>query len=327
LPNVFYFSGKMVYNDPMPRVIFIFIDGVGIGHADAGNPFFKAESLFLPFWQGAMTLPDGTPLAAIDATLNIPGPPQSASGQTALFCGVGAGEIANRHHNGYPDMLLRKIILENNLLLRLKKRKVDARFLNAYPVLHDFFTAKHIQINAEGHFWFSETFPTRFKRTISVTSCMVLASGDIPFTEKDILAKKALYQDYSNRQLNEKGLSLPEFSPEQAADILNKASQRFDFVLYEYFQTDIYAHRRPFADCVALIRNLDNLIGSLLTRLDKKQDTLILTSDHGNLEDFHLRGHSRNPVPLLAWGKHGEFLRTKIKSISDITRAILELYS
>ena len=88
----------------------------------------------------------------------------------------------------------------------------------------------------------------------------------------------------------------------------------------------MYAHRRSFADCVGLIRDLDTLVGNLLSRLDKKQDTLILTSDHGNLEDFHQRGHSRNPVPFLAWGKHGEFLRAKIKSLSDVTPAILELY-
>jgi hypothetical protein len=111
LPNVFYFFGKMVYNDPMQRVIFIFIDGTGVGRADAGNPFFLAKSLHLPFWRGAMVLPDQTPLTAINATLGIPGIPQSASGQTALFCGVGAGEIANRHHNGYPDLRLRKIIM------------------------------------------------------------------------------------------------------------------------------------------------------------------------------------------------------------------------
>lgn len=324
--NFYLFSGEMVYNDPMRRVIFIFIDGAGVGQADTGNPFFQAESLFLPFWQGAMILPDGTPLAAIDATLGIPGAPQSASGQTALFCGVGAREIANRHHNGYPDRRLRKIILENNLLLGLKKSKVRARFLNAYPVLHDFFTAKHMQINADGHFWFSECFPARFKRMISVTSCMLLASGAIPLTEKDVLAKRALYQDYSNRQLITQGLKLPEYSPAQAASIIANAALDYEFILYEYFQTDIYAHRRPFADCVDLIRDLDNLIESLLARLDKKQDTLILTSDHGNLEDFHSRGHSRNPVPLLAWGKHGEFLRTKIKSLSDVTPAILDLY-
>ena len=324
--NFFLFSGKMVYNDPMRRVIFIFIDGAGVGRADAGNPFFQAKSLFLPFWQGAMTLPDGTPLAAIDATLGIPGPPQSASGQTALFCGAGAREIANRHHHGYPDQHLRKIILENNLLLALKKSKVRARFLNAYPVFHDFFIAAHVRIKPDGHFWFSECFPARFKKMISVTSCMLLAAGAIPFTEKDILAKRALYQDYSNRQLITQGLKLPEYSPVQAAAIIANAALDYEFILYEYFQTDIYAHRRSFADCVGLIRDLDSLMRNLLARLDKKQDTLILTSDHGNLEDFHSRGHSHNPVPFLAWGRYNEFLRAKIKSLSDVTPAILDLY-
>jgi 2,3-bisphosphoglycerate-independent phosphoglycerate mutase len=69
------------------------------------------------------------------------------------------------------------------------------------------------------------------------------------------------------------------------------------------------------------------LTENLLARLDKKQDTLILTSDHGNLEEFHTRGHSRNPVPLLAWGRHGEFLRAKIKSLSDVTPALLRLFA
>ena len=324
--NFFLFSGKMVYNDPMQRVIFIFIDGAGIGRADAGNPFFQAGSLFLPFWQGAMTLPDNTPLTAIDATLGIPGIPQSASGQTALFCGVKAEEIANRHRNGYPDQLLRQVILEKNLLLGLKKRKIPARFLNAYPVYRDFFSAKHIKINEDGRFWFSSLFPERFKKIVSVTSCMLLAAGDIPFTEKDILTRRSLYQDYSNRQLIAQGMKLPEYSPAQAAAIIADAAKAYDFILYEYFQTDMYAHRRSFADCVKLIRDLNTLIESLLARLDKRQDTLILTSDHGNLEDFHLRGHSRNPVPFLAWGRHGEQLRKKIRTLSDVTPALMQLF-
>lgn len=191
----------------MQRVIFIFIDGAGVGRADAGNPFFQSESLFLPFWQDAMILPDGTPLAAIDATLGIPGPPQSASGQTALFCGVGAEEIANRHHNGYPDQHLRKIILEKNLLLCLKKSGRRSHFLNAYPVFHDFFSVEHVRINADGRFWFSETFPEQFKKMISVTSCMMLTSGQQPFGEADIRSGRSLYQDYSNRQLITRGCS------------------------------------------------------------------------------------------------------------------------
>ena len=108
--------------------------------------------------------------------------------------------------------------------------------------------------------------------------------------------------------------------------MIHGASRRFDFILYEYFQTDLYAHRRSLEECVALIRDFDALLGTLLSRLDKERDTLVLTSDHGNLEDFHLRGHSRNPVPLIAWGKHGARLRKKIRCLSDVTPAILDLY-
>ena len=310
----------------MEPIIFLFFDGCGVGRADPANPFFTAKSAFLPLWPGAMALPDGTPLTAIDATLDIPGPPQSASGQTALFCGAKAAAIANRHRNGYPDRALRRIILKKNLLSKLEKKGVPARFLNAYPVFDGYFNGEHVRINPDGRFWFSPFFPERFKRMVSVTSCMLLASGQKPFNEAAIRAGEALYQDYSNRQLNERGLSLPEFSPGQAADIIFSASRRFAFILYEYFQTDLYAHRRPLEDCVGLIRELDVLIGALLSRLDRKRDTLVLTSDHGNLEDFPLRGHSRNPVPFLAWGRHGERLRKRVGSISDVAPAILELY-
>jgi 2,3-bisphosphoglycerate-independent phosphoglycerate mutase len=310
----------------MERVTFLFIDGCGVGLQGAENPFVRAESRFLPFWQGAMRLPDGTPLAAVDATLGIPGAPQSASGQTALFCGAGAAEIGARHRRGYPDPGLRRVILQKNILSRLSARGARARFLNAYPVFHREFTAEHVRIQPDGRLWFSPAFPECFKRMLSVTSCMLLASGQNPFGEEDIRAGAALYQDYSNRQLIEQGLALPEFSPEKAARVLHGASRRFDFILYEYFQTDLYAHRKPLEECIALIRGLDALVGALLALLDPALDTFVLTSDHGNLEDHPLRGHSRNPVPLIAWGRHGRRLRERIRSLSDVAPALLELY-
>lgn len=310
----------------MERVIFIFVDGCGVGRAQPQNPFFLAGSRFLPFWRGGMRLPDGTPVAAIDATLGIPGAPQSASGQTAIFCGARAAELGGRHRNGYPDRSLRRIIREKNLLSLLAAAGAAARYLNAYPAHEELFTARHVGIEPDGGLWFSPEFPERFKRMVSVTSCMLLASGQRPFGEKDIRAGWALYQDYSNRSLIEQGLPLPEFTPEQAARVLQGASGRFGFILYEYFQTDVCAHRKPLEDCVALVRDLDALVGTLLGLLDKERDTFILTSDHGNLEDHALRGHSRNPVPLIAWGKHGARLRKKITSLSDVSPAILELF-
>jgi hypothetical protein len=310
----------------MERVIFIFVYGCGVGEAGAGNPFFLAASRCLTFWKGGMRLPGGTPIAAIDATLGIPGAPQSASGQTALFCAASASELGCRHRNGYPGPALRRIILARNLLSALAAKGASARFLNAYPAHEELFTAENVRIEPDGSLWFSAAFPERFKRRISVTSCMLLASGQKPFGADDIRAGRAIYQDFSNRQLIEMGLPLPEFSPQKAAAVIHGASGRCDFLLYEYFQTDLFAHRRTLDDCVRLVGDLDALVGSLLSRLDRDGVTLVLTSDHGNLEDFQLRGHSRNPVPFLAWGRHGARLRKQVRSLADVAPAILELF-
>lgn len=310
----------------MERLSFIFVDGCGVGRPGGENPFYASGCRFLPFWRGGMRLGDGTPLAAIDACLGIPGAPQSASGQTALFCGATAGEIGRRHRNGYPDLALRRLVHERNLLSLLRRKGIDARYLNAYPAHERLFTSRHVRIEPDGRLWFSPAFPERFRRMISVTSCMLLASGQRPFSAADIRNRRALYQDYGNRSLVAQGLRLPVFTPAQAAAVLRGAARRHPFVLYEYFQTDVYAHRRGPEECAALVRDLDALLGALLAALDPERDTLVLTSDHGNLEDLSLRGHTRNPVPLLAWGRHGGRLRRKIRSISDVAPAIMELY-
>lgn len=310
----------------MERLLFIFLDGCGVGPAGADNPFLRAGCRFLPFWQGGMRLPDGTPLAAIDATLGLPGVPQSASGQTALFCGARADAIGNRHVNGYPDRPLRRVVAAGNLLSRLLRRGADARYLNAYPGHEELFTARHVRIEADGRLWFSREFPEPFRRRISVTSCMLLASGQRPFSAGDIRQGRALYQDYSNRSLIAAGLDLPRIAPAQAARVLHGAARRHDFVLYEYFQTDSCAHRRSFEECVGLVRDLDAMAGALLGRLDPAVDTFVLTSDHGNLEEHSRHGHTRNPVPLIAWGKHGARLRRRIASLSDVAPEILKLY-
>ena len=151
---------------------------------------------------------------------------------------------------------------------------------------------------------------------------MLLASGQKPFGADDIRPGKRSTRTIPTASLSNKGCLYPSFRRKKRPQVIHGASRRYEFILYEYFQTDLYAHRRPFADCVGLIRDLDALVATLLSRLDKRSDTLVLTSDHGNLEDFHLRGHSRNPVPLMAWGKHGDSCAQKIKSLSDVTPAL-----
>ena len=167
-----------------------------------------------------MRLPDGTPLAAIDATLGIPGAPQSASGQTALFCGAAAADIGQRHRNGYPDRSLRRIILKKNMLSRLATEGAAARYLNAYPAHEELFTARHVRIEADGRLWFSPEFPEHFRRMISVTSCMLLASGQQPFGANGHPGGRRYTRTIPTASSSNRGLPLPEFSPAQAAEVI-----------------------------------------------------------------------------------------------------------
>lgn len=329
-------------------MLFIFLDGVGIGDKSDKNPFVSARSQFLPFYAGNNGLPDGTPVKAIDAVLGVEGQPQSATGQTSLFTGENVPAMLKEHKGSYPNKLMRKIIKGKNILSRLRGKNLNAGFINAYPFYTKLFTNHHVDIGEDGVFHFSDEFPPLFKRRISVTTCMMIVNRLVPFSETDVIRENAIYQDYSNVSLTrmienaeksgrmkivlkETKLSrvpkLPHFTPEKAAEILFKASRGFDFLLYEYFQTDVFAHRSSFDERVALIGNLNRFIGTLISLLDKERDTLLVTSDHGNLEDSTTLAHTRNSVPLVAWGNRGHELRQGIESLIDVTPTIVEFFS
>ena len=87
------------------RILFIFIDGFGIGEENAEkNPVYAARtpSLDRLFTEG-MVMPT-------DTCLGVPGLPQSATGQTTIFTGVNAPEAVGRHINAQPTKPLRDII-------------------------------------------------------------------------------------------------------------------------------------------------------------------------------------------------------------------------
>jgi 2,3-bisphosphoglycerate-independent phosphoglycerate mutase len=305
------------------RFILIFIDGIGIGEESDTNPFSKIKCQFLPMVSSRCRWPDGTPIKSVDPMVGLQGLPQSATCQTALFCGVSGKKLGETHRSGYPDQSLRKVILNENILIKMKRAHIESRFINAYPLHSHLFSSSNVSLEIDGQINFSDLFPEKLRRCISVTTCMLLSCHSIPLDIIDIVNQKALYQDFSNRSLILSGINLPEFRPLQAASILADCALDYDFILYEYFQTDIAAHRSTFNECVDLVRNLDELIGGLTCVLDYENDILMITSDHGNLEDLSHRRHTYNPVPLIIWGKKSNVLRSRIEGIDHITPTIL----
>ncbi len=311
----------------MTKLIFIFMDGVGIGKAGGTNPFFTAGADHLPFYDSGCRLPDETPVKPIDACLGVEGMPMSATGQTSLFTGVNVPAALNSHRDSYPDRLMRKIIKEKNIFSLLRQNRLNPHFLNAFPSSYPLFTPLHIRIQEDGEFYFSPQFQSQFKRSLSVTTCMMVANHMRPFGEPDILREEALFHDFSNQALNGNHPHLPRFGPEKAAEIIYKVSRQYDMLLYEYFQTDLFGHGFDLEDCTDLVGQLNRLVKRLISLLDRESDTLLITSDHGNLEDMTTQLHTFNPVPLLVWGCRSDQLRSRIESIADVSPAVFDYFS
>jgi 2,3-bisphosphoglycerate-independent phosphoglycerate mutase len=310
----------------MKKLIFIFFDGVGIGKSDRTNPFFAASTDYLPFFENGCFLPDQTPIKAIDAQLGVSGMPMSATGQTTLFTGINVPALLNEHRDSYPDQFMRKIIKEKSIFSILRKKKLNPRFLNVFPGSAHLYTPENIHIRDDGEFYYSPIFKNRIRRSLSATTCMMISNYMRPFSEQDILKEQALFHDFSNQSLNGEFPQLPDFSPEKAAEIIYNASRNYDLLLYEYFQTDFYGHGFDMEDCINLIQQLNRLVKHLISLLDKEKDTILITSDHGNLEDSTTQLHTNNFVPLLTWGYQSNELRDKIESLADVRPAIVDLF-
>ena len=63
---------------------------------------------------------------------------------------------------------------------------------------------------------------------------------------------------------------------------------------------------------------------SLLGEMDNKKTTLVICSDHGNLEDLSVKTHTLNPSLTIAAGKNSEDIFRSVKSIIDIKPAIIK---
>ncbi len=292
------------------RTILLFIDGFGWGGDDpAVNPqhAYGGRLLRLPPLAAAAAGPVPVAMGGfarpIDAVLGIDGLPQSASGQTTLLSGVNAQASLGKHLTGFPNDALRAILLEHSLLKQVTDRGRRACFLNAYrPRFFDFPRERQLQFSA--------------------TTVANLAAGLPFFTLDDVAAGRAIYQEFTNAELREMGFELDLLTPEEAGRVLGRAVAGYDVVLYEYFQSDKAGHSGEMARACAELAKLDAFLGAVLGAMPP--DTLLLlTSDHGNLEDLRTRRHTANPVPLMAWGPGAREFVAPLTRLDQVTPAIV----
>lgn len=296
------------------HILLFFIDGLGLGeNSPAKNPLVTAKMPTIrKLLRGhAMTVEMGryiseqAILLPTDATLGVDGLPQSATGQTALFTGLNAAKRLGRHLHAFPTKSLQEILAQHSILKQVKEMGGTAVSANAY-------TPNYLALVAQR------------KRRNSASTLAILAA-DIPLNTEMAKLRQglAVYQDLTNHNLREIGFDVDLIRPEQAGEHLAGIVKGSHFTLFEYFQTDIAGHKQQRAE--EMLENIDRCLGSLLNSLDLKRSLVILTSDHGNIEDLSVKTHTRNPVPTLLIGDAKEIIMNRIKSITDISPAIIAL--
>jgi hypothetical protein len=292
------------------RTILIFIDGLGWGEPDPSvNPQYAyGGGIFRlpPLGDRVQSMPSGGWARPLDAVLGIKGIPQSATGQTTLLAGVNSQQVLGKHLTGFPNEILRGLLLDRSILKTLTDQGLQARFLNAY----------------RPRFW---ELSRERQLTLSATTVANLAA-DLPFfTLDDVQAGRSIYQEFTNTELRERGFDLAPVSPAEAGRVLGRTARKLDFTLYEYFQSDKAGHSGDFARICTELAKLDDFLRAVLEELNEelKAGTLLLvTSDHGNLEDATTRRHTINPVPLLGWGDGAWEFLASISRLDEVSPAI-----
>jgi 2,3-bisphosphoglycerate-independent phosphoglycerate mutase len=292
--------------DQSMSVLLFFIDGLGIGTRGEHNPLdglADAEPLAVFQNEPASIIFDGV-VVPTDASLGVPGRPQSASGQTTILTGMNAPDRLGYHKQGFPNAALLEIIREHSIFRQLHRAGINPiTFANAYTQL--FFEAR--------------------PRWISATTAAVEAA-QLPFrTVDDLKNGRAVFMDFTNDLLIARGEDVAPQTPEEAAGVLASVVRENRFTLYEYFITDKMGHAQDMDAARSVILKLAAMIRALLGNLDLDQTTVILTSDHGNIEDLSTRNHTLNAVPTLVWGAQRQRVAKRIQSLVDITPAILEV--
>ena len=292
-------------------LLFVFLDGVGIGEDDGErNPFARAVIPTLQELMGGSTPTLGSshtsgPLGRafpLDASLGMPGIPQSGTGQAALLTGADAASLFGRHFGPWTPVSLRPLVEETSLLRTARAAGRSVAFANAYP----------------------RGWPgPRGSRRVAGPPLAARGAGLLDRHQEALARGEAVSSEIVNegwrRHLGFEWI--PEVSEIQAGRNLAAIASRHDLTFYAHYATDTAGHRGGMDGAVAALERVDRFLSGLMEALPGEA-TLLIASDHGNLEDVTAE-HTRNPALGVAAGPGSEALSADLGDIRDVAPAIL----
>lgn len=297
------------------KLLFLFLDGIGLGEDNLEtNPFVRATMPFLESLLGNKKLikssapieNDQVSLLAVDPNLGVKGLPQSATGQAVLLTGINIPKELGYHYGPKPNPETAKYLEDNTIFHKVIKAGKKTTLLNAYP-------PRYFDGIDSG------------KRLYSSIPLALTNAGISLFTHEDYFAGKALSADFTGQGWHDflNFPNAPLFNPHTAGVKLAELAKEYDFSFFEYWASDYAGHKQDMESAVSQLEIFDGVLSGLLSAWRSDDGLILLTSDHGNMEDLSTRKHTANDVPLLLIGDkeiRKEF--NHIKQTTEIAPAI-----
>jgi 2,3-bisphosphoglycerate-independent phosphoglycerate mutase len=294
---------------------FVFLDGLGLAAGGPENPLTDAPMPAVrALLQGPLTTESVTSradllLRGIDAGFGIEGLPQSGTNHIALLAGVAAPLLHGRHQPYFPPVGLQPLLREQSIFRRLRRHGRRAVFANVFP---------------PGYY--RALRQRKLRRAASVLAAE--AAGLALRTLDQLRAGAALSWDITAEGLAGKAeaADITAITAAEAGQRLAAIGQANDFVFFESYLPDLAGHGRlgPQGSSETLAR-IDGLISGWLAAR-RSGDSLLICSDHGNIESTVDRLHSAAAVPLLVIGPHADAFRS-IERIDGLAATIVECLS
>lgn len=303
----------------MARALLVFVDGIGLGRPGAQNPFDGAPVRVLAPLGGG----EGDPRVAaafVDATLGHPGLPQSATGQAVIFTGEDAIAAAGGHREGLPTRTVARVVLRASVLARARAAGKRAALLNGFDARRAAMLGRMARVH-EGP---KAEAPAKARLARPSASALAgLAGGGELRTLEDAHAGRAVTFDFTGEVCRAFGLDAPRRSLEDAGRTLAAAAADLDLAIFQTFLTDKAGHAQDVTWARHEIARVERFLVALLDAVDPREQLVVVTSDHGNLEDLSTRSHTRAPVPLFAYGAGADAFVRGAVSLLDVTPRLL----
>ncbi|HLF87641.1 MAG TPA: hypothetical protein VI451_01735 [Anaerolineales bacterium] len=302
------------------KFLFLFLDGVGLGEDNrAFNPLVAAPMPNLQVLLDGQKLLASTPplsngratLLALDPNLGIDGLPQSASGQATLLTGKNVPALIGEHYGPKPNPPIAEILRGDTLFSILGRERFRTALLGAYP---------------PGYYEVIESG----KRMYSAIPQAAVNAGVRLMTKDDLYAGRALSAEFTGAGWREHlgFVDAPVLHPHEAGRRLAALAQSYDFSFFEFWLSDYAGHKQEMAQAIGILKDFDGVLGGLLEAWQDEQGLVLITSDHGNLEDLSTRRHTANPVPGLVIG--APELRARfaegLKDLTGVAPGVLRMF-